>query len=335
MKAIQIERQGGPEELHLVDLPDPQPGPGEILIEVHSASVNFGDVMRRRGDAYPDPTPLPFVPGGEVAGTVAALGEGVEGPGVGTPVFAVAGADGSGGYAELALASAPGVIPVPPGLDVDQAASIIVNGLAAMLILTQAGRLVEGESVYVPAAAGGAGSFAVQIAKHLGAGTVIGAASTEEKRQTALDFGADHVVDYTKAGWDAEVRELTGGAGVDVALEMVGGERLAQTLRALGPFGRLVVYGHVSGKGGVLTEADLNPVLYAPAPNQSIYGFNIGGWFAIKPQVAIEALGELIGWVASGAIRPPATNALPLAQAAEAHRQIETGSSSGKLILKP
>ena len=335
MKAVQIERQGGPEELHLVDLPDPQPGPGEILIEVESASVNFSDVMRRRGDDYPVRTALPFVPGGEIAGTVDALGEGVEGPDVGTPVFAVAGADGSGGYAELALASASGVIPIPEGLDSDQAAGIIITGLGATLILTQAARLGEGESVLVPAAAGSAGSFAVQIAKHLGAGTVIGAASTEEKRRTALGFGADHVVDYTKADWDAEVREITGGAGVDVALEMVGGERLAQTLLALGPFGRLVVYGHVSGTGGVLTEADLKPVLYDPAPNQSIYGFNLGPWFAMKPEVAIDALGQLIGWVASGAIKMPATSTLPLADAAEAHRLLEAGRSSGKLILKP
>src|ERR1700736_814862 len=128
MKAIQMSEQGGPEVLQLVELPDPQPGPGEVVIKVDAAAVNFSDLMRRRGDDYPVPTPLPFVPGAEVAGTVAALGEGVDGPAVGTPVFALVGADASGGYAELALAFAPNVIPIPPGLEPDAAAGIVVAG---------------------------------------------------------------------------------------------------------------------------------------------------------------------------------------------------------------
>lgn len=335
MKASQINQLGSYEELHLVDLPDPRPGPGEVLIKVESAGVNFADVMRRRGDDYPVPTPMPFVPGGEVAGTVAALGDGVEGPEVGTPVFAVVGHDGSGGYAELALAQASGVIPIPPGLDSDQAAGIIVAGLAATLILTQTAALAEGESVLVPAAAGGAGSYAVQIAKQLGAGTVIAAASTEAKRQIALDLGADHAVDYTQPGWDAVVRDLTGGNGVDVALEMIGGRRLPETLLALGPFGRLVVFGAVSGTPGQLDEAAIKPFLYDPATNQSLLNFNLGTWFALKPEVAGAALGQLVGWVASGAITVPATTTLPLEQAGEAHRLLETGATTGKLILKP
>src|SRR5258705_3984825 len=119
MKAIQMSEQGGPEVLQLVELPDPQPGPGEVLIKVDAAAVNFSDLMRRRGDVYPVPTPLPFVPGAEVAGTIAALGDGVDGPPVGTPVFGTVGADTSGGYAEYALAYAANVIPIPDGLDAD------------------------------------------------------------------------------------------------------------------------------------------------------------------------------------------------------------------------
>lgn len=335
MRAMQITRQGGPEELQLVELPDPKPGAGEILVEVRSASVNFSDTLRRSGADYPDPTPLPFVPGGEVAGTVAALGDGVEGPAVGTPVLAVVGDDVSGGYAELALARASAVIPIPEGLNFDQAAGIVITGLTATLMLGSVGALAAGESVLVPAAGGALGSYAVQIAKELGAGTIFAAASSAAKRQVALDLGATHAVDYTQPGWEQSVREHTDGAGVDIALEMTGGDRLPQTLLTLAPFGRLIVYGMASGVPGRLDADALFPVFYGPGPNQSLYGFNLGGWFVSRPEVTFGALSRLIGWVASGAIKTPATTTLPLEQAGEAHRLIESGATSGKLILKP
>lgn len=335
MKAIQMTEQGGPEVLRLVDLPDPQPGPGQILIRVEAAAVNFSDVMRRRGDDYPVPTPSPFVPGAEVSGTVAALGENVDGPAVGTPVFALVGADASGGYAELAVAFAPNVIPVPPGLEPDAAAGIVVAGLAATLILTRTAPVEEGRSVFVPAAAGGVGGYAVQIAKLLGAGNVIAGASTEAKRQIALDLGADHAVDYNDPHWAKTVRDLTGGTGVDVALEMSGGDRLAQTLGVLAPFGNLVVFGAVSGTPGRLDGTALRPWLYDPAPNQSVVGFNLGPWFELRLPVAITALQQLIEWVGSGQVRVPVSRTLPLAEAAEAHRLLESGATTGKLVLKP
>ncbi|MFF1765697.1 zinc-binding alcohol dehydrogenase family protein [Streptomyces sp. NPDC058249] len=335
MKAIQMTEQGGPEVLRLVELPDPQPGPGQVLIRVESAAVNFSDVMRRRGDVYPVATPSPFVPGAEVAGTVVALGPGVDGPAVGTKVFGSVGADASGGYAELALAYAPSVIPIPEGLDSDAAAGIVVSGLAATVTLTELIGLRKGQSVFIPAAAGGVGQYAVQIAKLLGADTVIGGASTPAKRQIALDLGADHAVDYTQEDWPEVVRELTGGVGVDGALEMSGPARLAQTLRALAPFGRLVVLGSVSGTTEGLDPAALAPLLYDPAPSQSLIGFNLGTWFEHRLPEAGKALHRLVGWVASGEVRTPATQSLPLAEAAEAHRLLETGQTTGKLILKP
>ncbi|MFE2970261.1 zinc-binding alcohol dehydrogenase family protein [Streptomyces sp. NPDC059340] len=335
MKAIQMTEQGGPEVLRQVELPDPQPGPGQVLIRVESAAVNFSDVMRRRGDVYPVATPSPFVPGAEVAGTVVALGPGVDGPAVGTKVFGSVGADGSGGYAELALAYAPSLIPIPEGLDSDAAAGIVVSGLAATVILTELIELRKGQSVFIPAAAGGVGQYAVQIAKLLGADTVIAGASTPAKRQIALDLGADHAVDYTQDDWPEEVRELTGGVGVDGALEMSGPARLAQTLRALAPFGRLVVLGSVSGTTEGLDPAALAPLLYDPAPSQSLIGFNLGIWFEHRLPEAGKALHRLVGWVASGEVRTPATQPLPLAEAAEAHRLLETGQTTGKLILKP
>jgi NADPH2:quinone reductase len=259
----------------------------------------------------------------------------VDGPVVGTKVFGTVGADASGGYAELALAYAPSVIPIPEGLDSDAAAGIVVTGLAATVILTELIGLGKGQSVFIPAAAGGVGQYAVQIAKLLGADTVIAGASTPAKRQIALDLGADHAIDYTQDDWPEEVRELTGGVGVDGALEMSGPARLAQTLRVLAPFGRLVVLGSVSGTTEGLDPAALAPLLYDPAPSQSLIGFNLGIWFEHRLPEAGKALHRLVGWVASGEVRTPATRTLPLAEAAEAHRLLETGQTTGKLILKP
>ncbi len=333
MRAIQITEQGGPEVLTPVELPDPVPGPGEILIRVGAAAVNFADVMRRRGTRYPFPTPLPFVPGGEVAGTVAALGDGVDGPPVGTPVFALVGADGSGGYAELAVAAAPQVVPIPAGLPEAEAAGVIIAGSTATLLLTAAGQLQAGQSLFVPAAAGGVGGLTVQIAKLLGAGTVIAGASTDARRSAALGLGADHAVDTT-ADWPTAVRELTGGQGVDLALEMSGGDELDRTLAALAPFGTAVVYGMAGGRPARIADATLDALLYDPALNQSVRAFNLGLWFGLRPQEAGAALGRLIGWVAAGQLRLP-VRTLPLEQAAEAHRLLETRSSQGKLVLVP
>lgn len=335
MKAIQMNAQGGPEVLRLVELPDPLPGPGQVLIKVEAAAVNFSDLMRRRGDVYPVPTPLPFVPGAEVAGTVAALGPGVEGLAVGTQVFGTVGADGSGGYAELALAYAANLIPIPSGLDLDAAAGIVVSGLAATVILHDVARVAPGETVFVPAAAGGLGSYAVQIAKLLGAGRVIAGAGTPEKRQVALELGADQAVEYREPGWTDGILELTGGRGVDVALEMHGPAHLGQTLTILAPFGRLITYGSVAGTSEGIDPASLVPLLYDPAPSQILTGFNLGIWFEYRPEQAIASLQRLVGWIASDQLRTPSTNALPLAEAARAHRLLETGATTGKVVLKP
>jgi NADPH2:quinone reductase len=335
VKAIQMVEQGAPDVLRLVDLPDPVPGPGQVLIRVEAAAVNFSDVMRRRGDVYPVPTPSPFVPGAEVAGTVAALGEGVDNFEIGTRVFGTVGADASGGYAELALAYAGSLIPVPVGLEPDTAAGIVVSGLTAAVILGEVARLAPGETVFVPAAAGGVGSYAVQIAKLLGAGTIIAGASTPAKRDIALRFGADHAVDYTTSGWTDRVLGLTGGRGVDVALEMSGPARLNETLTILAPFARLVVYGSVSGIVDGLQPAALQPLLYDPAPSQILTGFNLGVWFEHRLPDAAAALERLVGWISAGEVATPAVRALPLGDAAEAHRMLESGATTGKLVLKP
>jgi NADPH2:quinone reductase len=335
MKAIQMTQQGGPEVLHLADLADPQPGPGEVVIKVDAAAVNFSDLMRRRGDVYPVPTPVPFVPGAEVAGTVVALGEGVDGLAVGTPVFGMVGADGSGGYAEYALAYAQNLIPIPDGLDRDAAAGIVVSGLAATVILNDIAQIAGGETVFVPAAAGGVGSYAVQIAKLLGASTVIAGAGTPAKRDIALALGADHAVGYREPGWTKRVLELTEGKGVDVALEMNGPIHLGETLGILAPFGRLISYGAVTGSVDGFNPATMIPLLYDPAPSQILTGFNLGIWFEHRLAQAVASLQRLVGWIASGQVHTPAVSPMPLADAAEAHRLVETGVTTGKVVLKP
>lgn len=335
MKAVRAKSFGTPDVLVLEEVPVPRPGPGQVLIRVESAGVNFSDVKRRRNDAYPFPTTLPYTPGGEVAGTVEELGEGVESPPVGTPVFALVGADGSTGYAQFALANASGVIPIPPGLSADVASGLVIAGSTAVLILKEAAHLQAGETVLVQGAAGGVGSYAVQIAKRLGAGTVIGAAGSPEKREAVRALGADHAVDYTRADWPNDVLELTGGRGVDVVLEMAGGASFEQGLSCLAPFGRAVVYGSSSGEPLRMGQETIRALFYDPSPNQSLVAFNLGLWFGMRPEVAVGALRTLIGFVASGQVKVPVGHVLPLSRAAEAHRMLEGRRTTGKIVLKP
>lgn len=335
MQAIRLSRFGGPDVLELVDIDTPQAGPGQILIRVESAAVNFADIMRRRNDAYPFPTPLPFIPGSEVAGTIEALGDGVDGPPVGTPVFGVVGGDGSTGYAQYAVAAAEQVIPIPEGLTADEAAGIVIAGTTAMLTLTHQANLTAGESVLIGGAGGGVGTYAIQIAKSLGAGVVIGAASTPSKREVALAAGADHVVDPTTPAWEQEARNHAGGNGVDVVLEMSGGNTFAEGLSILAPFGRFVVYGIASGEPGVFTEEAQHQFFYNPSMNQSIHVFNIGLYFGLRPMLAVDAMTRLIGLVATGHVKVQVGDTLALNEAAEAHRRIEARETTGKTILKP
>ncbi len=334
MKLVRLTEFGGAEVLTVTDAPVPDPGPGQVLIKVDAAAVNFADVMRRRNDPYPFPTPLPFTPGGEVAGTVAALGDGVDGPAPGTPVFALVGRDGSTGYAEYAVADAPQVIPVPPGVNVEEAAGIVVAGATAMLALTEVGQLRRGQTVLIEGAGGGVGQYAVQIAKLLGA-TSVGAAGTADRRRAALAAGADHVVDYTRPGWAQQVRDITGDAGVDLVLQIGGDATIRAAVDVLAPFGRIVVTGMPGGRPLSLDPDTVMRVFYTPALNQSLHAFNVGLFFGLRPDTAVKALTTLIGYIAAGQVTVPVGTVLPLEQAAEAHRLLEARATTGKIILKP
>ncbi|HEX7887020.1 MAG TPA: NADPH:quinone oxidoreductase family protein [Phenylobacterium sp.] len=325
MKAARFHKTGGPEVLIYEDVPDPTPKDGEVLIKVEAAGMNFADTMRRRGADYPEPSPPPFILGIEVAGTVAAVGKAVTSIEVGTPVFATPGA---GGYAQYICVPASRVIPLPPGVSAVQAAALVAHGLTAALSLRNAARLAPGESVLVDAAAGGVGSFAVQLAKLYGAGKVIAAASTPEKRAAAERLGADASVDYTAPGWAEKVRELTDGNGVDIVLEMAGGETVGQALEAMALFGRMVIIGQASGQTSLIDPWGLSYW------NHTVTGFYINKYLAV-PNLIQSTLREIIGFVMSGKLSVQVGTVLPLSQAAEAHRLMESRKTIGKVVLQP
>ena len=334
MKVVRIHEYGTPDVLKYETAPDLNVGSGEILIKVESASVNYSDIARRSNALYPFPTPLPYIPGSEVAGVVEALGEGVNGPPVGTPVFALAGA-GSNGYAQYVLTPAQQVVPIPDGVGADEAAVVPATGKAALMVLRETANLQPGETVLIQGAAGGVGSYAVQLAKLLGAGKVIGLTSSSVKEQKVLELGADHVVDYTQANWPKRVRDLTGGQGADVILEMSGGVVFKQSLSCLAPFGRCVVYGMAGGQPLGFDEESVTSFFYDPSLNQTIHVYNFGLWFGTRTAQAAKAMRDLIGYVASGQIKVEVDHVFPLSQAAEAHKMIEGRAATGKIVLKP
>lgn len=331
MKAVQARRFGGPEVLEVVDLPIPQPGPGEVRIRVDAAAMNFSDVMRRRNSPYPFPTELPYTPGSEVAGTVDAVGDGVDLE-PGQTVFAVVGRSGEGGYAQYAVTNALYAMPVPGDMPADIACTLSVAGATAALLIDEAARVTSEHTVFVPAAAGGVGSLLVQLAKARGA-KVIAAASTEAKRARALELGADAAVAYGDR-LVAAIRELA-PEGVDFAFEMRGGDSLNQTVMALAPFGSVIVYGHASAGDVSFDTAAYKHVFQEPALNQSIVSFNLGLYFGLAPDKARNAMGTLVHAVATGTVRVPIDDTVPLSGVSNAHARLEARETSGKLIVHP
>ena len=324
MKAVQVSEFGEPDVLELVEIEKPSPGEGEVLIEVKAAGVNYADTMRRRNE-YLEETPLPFVPGSEVSGVVAEVGAGVEDVSEGDRGVTLL---GTGGYAEYVAAPAQNLIPIPDGMDFDEAAAIPLQGLTAYHVLKTSGMLEEGESVLVHAAAGGVGTYAVQMAKLMGASLVIATASTQEKLDLAKNLGADILINYTEEDWPDQVREVTGGKGADVILEMVGGNFIQKNLECLAAFGRMVVYGRASGERGTLTPVDL--MLY----NQVVAGFYLPRLMT-RPQLFGPSLEEVLGWVASGDIMLTIGARYSLDQVVEAHGALEGRQTTGKIVLIP
>ncbi|MFC4050075.1 zinc-binding alcohol dehydrogenase family protein [Actinomadura syzygii] len=324
MRAVAIPGFGGADVLRVTDAGVPEPGPGQVSIDVAYAGANFAEILYRRGVVD---VPLPFVPGIEVSGHVRAVGPGVEGLRGGLPVAALTIVDG-GGYAEVAVTSADLVVPLDgplAGLGLDVAAAVPSNGTTAFLVLDRVARIEPGESVLVHAAAGGVGGLLGQAARLLGAGRVAGTVGSAAKIETARGFGYDDVV--LRADLSGAVSDLTGGRGFDVVVDMVGGPARRASLDALAPMGRLVVMGNASGADDVGVPA--NELWFA---NKTVSGFNLAAFAGTFPEEAGRALRRAVTAAASGDLRV-GVEELPLEKAAEAHRRIESGTTTGKLVL--
>ncbi|MEU5869516.1 zinc-binding dehydrogenase [Nonomuraea sp. NPDC047529] len=314
MRAITIPEFGGADVLRAAEVKAPEPGPGQVAVDVAYAGANFAEILYRQGVA---PVPLPFVPGIEVSGHIRALGPGVTGLRAGQPVAALTIVD-SGGYAEVVTTSADLVAPLD-GLDLslDVAAAIPSNSTTAFLVLDKVARLAPRESVLVHAAAGGVGSQLGQAAKLLGAGRVAGTVGSHAKIETARGFGYQEVV----------LREEH-PSGFDIVIDMVGGTTRRTGIDALNPMGRLIVMGNASGADDVGIPA--NELWFT---NKTVSGFNLAAFSAAFPAEAGRALRRAVAAVAAGDLLLRVEE-LTLDQTAEAHRRLESGTTTGKLVLK-
>lgn len=329
MKAVQLVGFGGPETLVVVDVAMPEVGPREVLIRVKASGVNFAETAMRQ-NRYAVTPPVPSILGSEVAGIVEAIGAEVEGVSIGDRVAGSAFAAGQffGGYAEYMVCDVDFVTPVPADLPFEHAVALMVQGLTAFYLLERAPAV--GKQVLVSAAAGGVGSLLVQLAKRSGAGQVIAAASTEDKRAFARSLGADSAVDYTADGWSQAVRDLTGGAGADVIYESVGGAVTRESLKALAPLGELVIFGSLNILDFNLGVPDLLGMIFQ---NQSVTGFATVP--LLTPQSLRDGLRHLFTMAASGELKVTIGGVFPLEQAGKAHRALESRQTRGKVVLVP
>ncbi len=323
MRAIQISEFGGPEVLRPVELPVPDPGPGEVLIRVRKAGVNFAETHQRT-NSYVRKATLPLVPGGEVAGVVerAPADAAVK---VGQRVVALT---GDGGYAEYATAPAEHAYPIPDDLDDGTAVAILIQGLTAWHLYRTAGRVAEGESVVVHSAAGGVGSLAVQLGRPLGAARVIATASSADRRAVALSLGADAAVDSTPDGLTERLVEANGGREVDVVFDMAGGEAFERSYRALAHFGRIVVCGISSQQPNEIRTGSLL------RHSRSVVGFYLFHCLE-RPEMVSGALADLFARAARRELRVLIGGAYALEDAAQAQIDLRARRTAGKLLLDP
>jgi NADPH:quinone reductase len=315
MRAIQMTEFGGPEVLELAELPTPQPGPGETLIKVARAGLNFADTHTRT-NSYVQKATLPLVPGGEVAGVREDTGE---------RVVALV---GSGGYAEYAIAPTDRVFPIPDELDDGTALALIIQGTTAWHMYRTSARVAEGESVVVHSAAGGVGSIAVQLGHAFAAGRVIATASSVRKRALALELGADAAVDPGGEGLTERLLEANDGREVDVVFDMSGGEVFDASYRALAPFGRIVVCGIATSEPNEVRTGSLL------RHSRAVVGFYLFHCLQ-RPGMFAEALSDLFARAGAGQLRAIVGHTYRLDQAAQAQIDLRARRTTGKLLLDP
>jgi NADPH2:quinone reductase len=307
LKAVVLRETGGPEQLEYGDVPDPEPGDGQVVVRVRAAGINFLDVLVRQG-RYPQAPPLPTIPGSEIAGEVD-----------GQRVMALPRL-GGGGYAELVPVERELLVPLPDEATFEEGASFLLTFLTAWIPLTRLVSGVDGRTVLVHAGAGGVGTAAIQVARHLGA-RVVATASTEEKRELCRSLGADEAIEY-------DGFEERAGA-VDVVLDPVGGEVFRRSFATLDPLGVVVAIGFADGWWEPLDPAPL------VGRNIGVLGFYLGRLMRHRPEVVQEAIGEVVELWAAGVVRPVVGATFPLAEAGEAQRLVEERRSVGKVVLVP
>lgn len=322
MKAIQIQATGGPEVLQLVELPIPEPGPGQVLIRVEAVGVNFIEIYFRKG-VYK--ATMPLIPGSEASGTVEKLGPGVTGFEEGDLVASV-GVLGS--YAEYALVPAAQLIKVPSRLSPEQAAAAMLQGMTAHYLVYSTYPLKAGETALVHAAAGGVGLLLTQMASRLGA-HVIATVSTKEKAELAREAGAKDAILYTEKDFEAEVKRITGGKGVDVVYDSVGKTTFEKSLNCLRPRGLLALFGASSGPVPPfdLIQLSSKGSLYITRPTL---------WHYVATRTELEwRAGKVLDWAATGEIKLRTEHMYPLAEAAQAQIDMEGRKTTGKILLEP
>ena len=315
MRAIQMTEFGGPEVLKLAELPTPEPGPGQTLIKVTRAGLNFADTHTRT-NSYVQKATLPLVPGGEIAGVREDTGE---------RVVALV---GSGGYAEYAIAPEDRVFPIPDGVDDGTALALIIQGTTAWHLYRTAACVAAGESVVVHGAAGGVGSLAVQLGRAMGAGRVIATATSEDKRALALELGADVAVDPAPEGLTERLIEANDGRELDVVFDMSGGAVFDASYKALAQFGRIVVCGIATGEANEVRTGSLL------RHSRSVVGFYLFHCLE-RPGMFTNALGDLFARAGAGELRAIVGQTYKLEQAAQAQSDLQARRSTGKLLLDP
>ncbi len=322
MKAILVQQTGGPEQLRLSEVPQPAPGPGEALVKIAAAGVNFIDVYHRTGLYKVDP---PFIPGMEGAGVVEAVGPQVTEV---APGDRVAWAMSRGSYADFAVVPAWMLVKLPPALDFQAAAAVMLQGMTAHYLTHSTFALKPGDSCLVHAAAGGVGLLLVQMAKMRGA-RVFGTVSNDQKAELCRQAGADLAIVYTRQDFLAEVRRATDGRGVDVVYDSVGAATWEKSLDCLRPRGMMVSFGNASGP-----VPPFQPLLLSQKGSIFLTRPTLMHYCATREELLWRA-GDVLSWVRAGSLKVRIERSYPLAEAAEAHRALESRATAGKLLLLP
>lgn len=323
MRAVLCRAFGPVEDLRIAEVPSPVPGAGDILVRVAACGVNFYDGLAVQGQ-YQTKPPFPFAPGGEVAGDVLAVGEGVQGFAPGDRVMAFV---GFGGYAEEAVVPATAAVRIPDAMSYDDAAGFIIAYATSHHALRDRGRLVSGETLLVMGAAGGVGLTAVELGKVMGA-RVIAAASSDEKLDLARRYGADDLVNYSRGDLREKVKELTGGRGVDLVYDPVGGKLAETALRALAPDGRFLVIGFASGD---IPSVAFNQFLLRRI---ALVGVFWGNFAKAEPARNAVNMEELLGWYSQGKLRPHISETYPLDEFQTALSRVMSRQAKGKVVIR-